>query len=350
MRAPILRALRLLVAFLALVAIALVANRWHASRALDAARARSEALGLRFDPAGLASEVPPEARAALLTADELCAAIGDRAWARYGAEANPGEHDDERIAALTGEEALKDGEALEAAATRFLAAGAMEEPGALWRELESADSEDPGARVNPGLVRSTLVDHLCGAAEAAIAGGETERSWRSIELAARLSATQRGTHMTGVSWLGMMLPRLRAADTAGVAAVPGHAARERVRAALRDLDVLHEARAALRCDASVLLTLVEFAAAFGVTHRLRLRLVAVDLRDKAMLHRTWADIVAGSELPTPAEQHAALAAVDARMEELPRTYALTLLTVPRALSFWERAQKSEADRTAMLAE
>lgn len=348
---PALRALRLVAAILALCAVGLLANRWHASRAFDSARARSAALGLRIDLAALPHERSPEARAALLAAHDTCNTIGERGIARYEAEGMPVEHSEERLDALTREEAHREAEAVEAAAMRFLAAGASEEPGEiLRRELSTAADGIPEARVQPSSVRQSLVDCLSGAARVAIADGAHAQGWRWIELAAEVCATQRGTDMLGVSFMQPMLRALRVAYNEAVVAAPDDPARERVRVLLRDVDIIHEARAALRNDASVFLSTVDELTALGNTHGLRSRVFAVDLRDEAMLHRTWAEIVEASELASTADQLAALAAVDARTHALPRTYALTLLTVPRALSFWEHAQTIEADRTALLAE
>lgn len=83
-------------------------------------------LGLRLDPAALAHELAPEARAALLAARIACNAISDRGVARDDAEGMTDEHSLERLDTLTREEAYRDAEALEAAATRFLAAGVTE--------------------------------------------------------------------------------------------------------------------------------------------------------------------------------------------------------------------------------
>lgn len=263
----------------------------------------------------------------------------------------PVEFSEERLDMLTREEAHRDAEALEAAATRFLAAGISERPGeVLRRELSAATDGPREARVDPPIVRHSLVDCLSGAARVAIADGAHAQGWRWIELAAEVCATQRGTDMLGVSFMQLMLRKLRTAYQEAVMAAPDDPARERVRATLRDIDIMHEARAALRNDASVFLSMVDELTALGDTHGLRWRLFAIDLRDKAMLHRTWAEIVEASELGSTADQLAALAAVDARMDTLPRTYALTLLTVARALPFWEHAQTIEADRTALLAE
>jgi hypothetical protein len=345
------RALRLLTAILALSAVILLANRWHASRALDSACARSAALGLRLDQTRLAHERAPEARAALLAAHDACNAIGERALERYEAESAPDEYSEERLDALTRDESHRDAAALESAAIRFLAAGVLERPGEiLRRELSTAADGTPEARVNPSSVRHSLVDCLSGAARVAVAQGAHAQGWRWIELAAEVCATQRGTDTLGVSFIQPMLRALRVAYQEAAVTAPDDPARERVRLALRDLDILHEARAALRNEASVFLSMVDELTALGDTHGLSGRLLAIALRDKAMLHRTWADTVEASELASTADQRAALAAVDARMDSLPRTYALTLLTVRRALPFWEHALATEADRNTLLAE
>jgi len=348
---PVLRALSLVAAIVALCAVGLLVNRWHASRALDSARARSEALGLRLDPAAIAREQVPEARATVLAAEDLCVAIDARAAARDDAEMAAGEYSADRLDALTRDEAYRDAEALEAAATRFLAAGVADHPRAgLGQMLAAIEDDDPERRVESWRVRWRLVERLCGAARVTIAGGDTALGWRRIELAARVCATQRGTDMLGVSAIALMMRELRAADLEAAVVAADDPARERVRVALRDLDVMHEARAALRSEASVMLSLVDEFAALGATHGLHLRLVALDLRDRAMVHHTWAGIIEASELSSAADQRAALAAIDARMKTLPRTYALTLLTMARALSFWEHAQATEAARTALVGE
>jgi hypothetical protein len=351
MRGPVLRALRLLAAFVALVAIALVANRWHASRALDAARARSEALGLRIDPTEIADELSPEARAVVLAARETCDEISDRAHERYFARQASGAGTEDDVDALTRDEAHRDAAVLEAAAIRFLAAEVPNRSGVTVSRERSATSGDaPEMRVNPIFVRNGLVEHLSGAARVAIARGAHAEGWRWIGLAARVCATQRGSDMLGVSSISLMMHWLTAAYHEAVAAAPDEPAREGVRAALREVDVVPEARLALRNDASMILSMVDAVEALGGTHAVRWRLVAVDLRDQAMLHRTWVEIVEASELPTTAELSAALAAIEARIDELPRSYALTHLTVARAMSCWSGVETTEAELTTLLAE
>jgi len=158
---PALRALRLSAAILALFALGLLANRWHASRALDSARAQSEALGSRLDPAVIAREQAPEARATLLAAEDLCVAIDARAGARYDAEMAAGGYSAERLDAVTRDEAYRDAEALEAAATRFLAAGVTEHPRvALGRMLAATEADDPKEAVSDSEVHCGLTPCL----------------------------------------------------------------------------------------------------------------------------------------------------------------------------------------------
>jgi hypothetical protein len=348
---PAFRALRLALVLLALSAIVLVANRWHAARALDAARARTDALGLGFDQTLLERDLEPDVCAALLAARNLTDAIGERAGARYDAEMAPRDVSLERLDALTREEAYKEGAALQETATRFLALDVPEQPEAeLWREFQSGAGDGSEPRIKPWLTRYALVEYLCGAARVSIAAGDSTRAWRWIELAARLCATQRDTNMIGVSALGQFIDWLHAAYMEAVAVAPDDPARDGVRSALRDVDVVFEARAALRRDAALFLHLVGTPEVFGVTHRAHLRLFAHDLRDKASLHTTWADIIEASERPSEADRSAALAAIASRTKLLPRSHALTLVTVPRALSFWEHVGTLESEWNTLLTE
>jgi len=131
---PALRALRLLAAIVTLCAVVLLANRWHASRALDSARARNEALGLRLDLSILAREPASEARAALRSADETCNAIGALAVERHSAEGAAGPGSEDRLDELGWDEAYRAASALEAAATAFLASTV---PGTFFQKVEN---------------------------------------------------------------------------------------------------------------------------------------------------------------------------------------------------------------------
>lgn len=86
MSGPLLRTLQLCGGVLALLTFALLGSRWHATRALDTARARTEALGLRLDTDTRESPRTPEVEAAIAEAWRVSRAIDDAAARRYEAE------------------------------------------------------------------------------------------------------------------------------------------------------------------------------------------------------------------------------------------------------------------------
>lgn len=361
-RRPLLPALRMGLALAACIALALALSRWQASRALDAARARTEALGLRLEPATLSRRHTAEALAALREADQLCTAIDDSVHHRIRSEHPTGDYDEAIADAIAADEAARAIDALVATAERFLAADVRDLPvaeyltGLEWNARLRAGALDEGRPETErprqaSTVRNLLVQSLCGAASVAIANGDASAGWRRLALAARVTATARDTNMLGVSFAHLMFSRLSDVHAAAVAAAPDDPARAAVRAALRDYDLFGEARAALRREASFLLHLIGEPHLLGFEPAFRLRLLSDDLRDYAALHSLWADVVDATGLPTVVEIDTALVVFEERVAALRLTrYPLTRLTSPRVRSFWVGAMASQKRLETLLAE
>jgi hypothetical protein len=118
------RALHLCASLVVCLTLALLASRWQATRALDAARGRTEALGLRFDTDTRELPRAPVVEAAIADAWRVCRAIDDATGQRYDAEHGSSVYDEAAYDALLREEAGRASEELMVAVERYLAVGA----------------------------------------------------------------------------------------------------------------------------------------------------------------------------------------------------------------------------------
>jgi hypothetical protein len=236
------RALHLCASLVVCLTLALLASRWQATRALDAARGRTEALGLRFDTDTRELPRAPVVEAAIADAWRVCRAIDDATGQRYDAEHGSSVYDEAAYDALLREEAGRASEELMVAVERYLAVGAAPRRLALpyggVRLVPEGADEAPD---DEGVLVLYLVQHLCRAASVDVEAGYGAGAWRQLEAAAEVCMTLRDTDLHSFSLLGGGLRRLKSSFEEAVAADASDPARARIRATLGELDVAHMA-------------------------------------------------------------------------------------------------------------
>jgi hypothetical protein len=345
------RALHLCASLVVCLTLALLASRWQATRALDAARGRTEALGLRLDTDTRELPRAPVVEAAIAEAWRVCRAIDDATGQRYDAEHGSSVYDEAAYDALLREEAGRASEELMVAVERYLAVGAAPRRLALpyggVRLVPEGADEAPD---DEGVLVLYLVQHLCRAASVDVEAGYGAGAWRQLEAAAEVCMTLRDTDLHSFSLLGGGLRRLKSSFEEAVAADASDPARARIRATLGELDVAHMALMALRATGAANLHAAETRPELARVHSAVQRAMGHHWRDRAELHQGWADIVEVSERAPPGERGAALKAICARPWAAAGHHTVSARLLPDASILWQYVAANEADLAVLLAE